>query len=322
MLFRSLSTALISIAVKRCIKIYEDDLGGKTFIERDDEGEESSLSLGEKVLFKKLLGKEKTLKLENANHKKIKEAQDQFKLSLEGEYHKHFFVKNGRWLIPGLALSGLVLIAVTSVSDEPGLLFAFVVPIFMVFAFLFTARSIWKQGRRVLAVIVGAGTALTGFTNLTFAFFTGQNFAVILLLVFLIAINFLFYFLLRAPTRAGRDVMDEIEGFKKFLSTTEKNRLKTLESIDRQLLLYEKYLPYALALDVGQEWSEKFSDALAQAAHDPNEHYQPSWYHGRSWNTRNPVGFANNLGSTLSSDRKSTRLNSSHSSVSRMPSSA
>ncbi|MBT6071044.1 MAG: DUF2207 domain-containing protein, partial [Proteobacteria bacterium] len=70
---------------------------------------------------------------------------------------------------------------------------------------------------------------------------------------------------------------------------------------DQQLLLFEKYLPYALALDVDQEWSEKFSGILDQAAASSERHYRPSWYHGRSWNTRNPVGFAKSLSSSLSS---------------------
>jgi len=108
-----------------------------------------------------------------------------------------------------------------------------------------------------------------------------------------------FYFLLKAPTRAGREVMDEIEGFKKYLATAEKNRLNTLGTIDEQLLLFEKYLPYALALDVDQAWSEKFSAALDAAVQDPDRHYHPRWYHGRSWSTRHPSRFASALGTSL-----------------------
>ena len=173
--------------------------------------------------------------------------------------------------------------------------------ILVLFAFLFAARSIWKQGRRAFAIIFGAIAMLSGFANVTIAFITETSLAVIFTLILLIGINFLFYFLLKAPTRAGRDVMDEIEGFKKFLATAEKNRLNTLGSIDEQLLLFEKYLPYALALDVDQEWSEKFSGTLIKATEDPQRHYQPRWYHGRSWDARNPVRFASTLGSALSS---------------------
>ena len=95
--------------------------------------------------------------------------------------------------------------------------------------------------------------------------------------------------------------MDEIEGFEKYLSTAEQNRLDTLASLDENLALFEKYLPYALALDVAQAWSEKFSETLARAAHNPEQGYRPHWYQGSSWDAANPVDFAEGLGKTLSS---------------------
>ncbi|MEK9785284.1 MAG: DUF2207 domain-containing protein, partial [Gammaproteobacteria bacterium] len=279
---RVFSTALISMAVKGRIQIAEE-LGNKTFIQRDDEGDDASLSFGEKVLFEKLLGAQKTLELKKTHHKKISGARDALKVRLEAEYHKHFFFRNGRWLMPGLALSVLTMIAVTAVSDNLPLLVGSGIPIVVFFAFLFAARGIWKQGRRVQALLFGFIATVSGLGNITFAYLTESSLAIVFVLAMLIGINVLFYFLLKAPTRAGREVMDEIEGFKKYLATAEKNRLNTLGSVDEQLLLFEKYLPYALALDVDQAWSEKFSTALNEAAQDPDRHYQPRWYHGRSW---------------------------------------
>ncbi len=94
--------------------------------------------------------------------------------------------------------------------------------------------------------------------------------------------------------------MDEIEGFKKYLSTAETNRLNTLASAEENLALFERFLPYALALDVDQEWSEHFSATLEHAARDPDNGYRPGWYHGRAWDARHPVGFADRLGKALS----------------------
>ena len=95
--------------------------------------------------------------------------------------------------------------------------------------------------------------------------------------------------------------MDEIEGFKKYLATAEKHRLQTLGSLDQQLLLFEKYLPFALALDVAQEWCENFSETLEQAAQEPGRHYRPRWYTGRSWEPSRPARFGDTLGRALSS---------------------
>lgn len=73
--------------------------------------------------------------------------------------------------------------------------------------------------------------------------------------------------------------MDQIEGFKLYLSVAEKEGLNMRNPQEKNPELFEKYLPFALALDVENDWSEKFSKVLAQAQ---TEHgYSPIWYSGR-----------------------------------------
>ena len=78
-------------------------------------------------------------------------------------------------------------------------------------------------------------------------------------------LNALFYHLLKAPTLSGRKIMDQIEGFKLYLSVAEKDRLNLLNPPEKTPALFEKYLPYALALDVENAWSEQFAEVLARA---------------------------------------------------------
>ena len=94
--------------------------------------------------------------------------------------------------------------------------------------------------------------------------------------------------------------MDQVEGFKMYLSVAEKDRLELLHPPEKTPELFEKYLPYAFALDVENEWSEQFAEVLAQAA-TTGQSYAPTWYEGSSWNARNFSGFAAGLGSSLSS---------------------
>ncbi len=112
------------------------------------------------------------------------------------------------------------------------------------------------------------------------------------LLVFL---NALFYYLLKAPTLAGRKIMDQVEGFKMYLSVAEKDRLNMLNPPEKTPQLFEKYLPYALALNVENEWSEQFADVLAKAQVD-GQPYSPSWYQGSSWNRLGASGLSDSLG--------------------------
>jgi uncharacterized membrane protein len=64
--------------------------------------------------------------------------------------------------------------------------------------------------------------------------------------------------------------------------------------------LFEKYLPYAVALGVEKAWSARFASALAQAG-KPEAEYAPSWYAGPDFASLGAAGFAAALGSSLSS---------------------
>jgi uncharacterized membrane protein len=91
--------------------------------------------------------------------------------------------------------------------------------------------------------------------------------------------------------------MDEIEGFKLYLSVAEQERLSILNPPDKTPELFERYLPYALALDVENEWSEQFADVLAAAAGGGG--YQPAWYSGTSWSRMGASTMASNLGNSF-----------------------
>jgi uncharacterized membrane protein len=61
--------------------------------------------------------------------------------------------------------------------------------------------------------------------------------------------------------------------------------------------LFERFLPYAIALDVENRWARRFAGVLAAAGAGPAV---STWYVGNNnWRT-DPVGFANHLGGSLS----------------------
>ncbi|MGD8382251.1 MAG: DUF2207 domain-containing protein, partial [Syntrophobacterales bacterium] len=147
-----------------------------------------------------------------------------------------------------------------------------------------------------------------GITLFALPFFAGELFGLwafssavsplaAVTIVVIIAINAIFYHLLKSPTLRGRKLMDEIEGFKLYLSVAEKERLNILNPPEKTPELFEKYLPYALALDVENEWSEQFAEVLAAASIDGG--YRPIWYTGNTWRSWNMGGFASSLGTSL-----------------------
>ena len=109
--------------------------------------------------------------------------------------------------------------------------------------------------------------------------------------------------LVRAPTREGRELMDEIEGLKLYLSVAERDELASMRGPGQPPMLdagrYEALLPYAVALEVEEAWTEKFTAAVG-AASAAEAASRMSWYSGHGPIT-NLGDFSKSMGSSLSS---------------------
>ena len=121
------------------------------------------------------------------------------------------------------------------------------------------------------------------------------------LLLLLIVVNAVFYKLMKAPTRAGRKLLDEIEGFKLYLEVAEADELALKSPPEKTPKLFERYLPYAIALDIEGRWAARFQDVLAAAMTAGATDYHPTWYRGSEWDSESPVRFAENMGSEFTS---------------------
>jgi len=107
-----------------------------------------------------------------------------------------------------------------------------------------------------------------------------------------------FAFWNKARTTEGRKIQDAIEGFKMFLGTTEREKIKVLyPDIPHTFEIFEKYLPYAIALDVEKNWSEQFSDVLSDSEQIDNA---GMWYAG-SHSIFNSSDFGSSFSSSLTS---------------------
>jgi len=107
-----------------------------------------------------------------------------------------------------------------------------------------------------------------------------------------------FAIIMKRPTLRGRKVLDEIVGFKDYLEIAEKHEMELRNPPEKTPQLFEKYLPYALALGVDQLWAERFSDILSAANQPDGKAYQPTWYNG-SWNSMNLGAATSSLSSSL-----------------------
>jgi hypothetical protein len=94
------------------------------------------------------------------------------------------------------------------------------------------------------------------------AFLTSTHFA--LFLAALVTLNSMFRHPLDAPTRAGRKVLAELEGFCEFLSRADADRLNRENQPGHTPQTLEKYSAYVVALEVQHAWGEEFTENLLE----------------------------------------------------------
>lgn len=307
---KAFTATVINMAVKGFLKISQSRGAYKIIKAGVDEG---VLSEEEMIVAKKLLGKSKEIELESANHVIIQQALSALKNFLRLHFEKVYFFTNTKYFIPGAILSLLMTITSGAVSAlESGSSDKLFLAVFICFWL-----SIWSVGVAALlqnCIALWRGRALAKAVALMlFAvpFVVGEIFGLsvlvyatsvvtVFILVTIITVNLLFYHLLKAPTLAGRKIIDKIYGFKMYLSTAEKERLNLLNPPEMTPELFEKYLPYALALDVEQGWSERFSAAM-NAAGKSDKDYTPVWYSAASTGVLSVGAFSSSLSNSFSS---------------------
>ena len=114
----------------------------------------------------------------------------------------------------------------------------------------------------------------------------GPTPAVVTVIVMMVILFFVFAALMKRPTGLGRKLLDDMLGFKDYLEIAEKDEMNLRNAPDKTPQLFEKYLPFALALGVEQEWAERFTAVFARLRDRADTPYHPSWYNG-SWDSIN-----------------------------------
>jgi len=157
----------------------------------------------------------------------------------------------------------------------------------------------WNMGLTFVGIILSVICVIISFTQ----FYGNNSDYFFLVLAALVVMNVLFIFLMPAPTKKGQKVKAEIEGFKLYLETAEKERLNARKDVlsgqepPMTKERYETFLPYAVALDVEKPWTKYFEKVLPEIARD----YQPSWGHVRGGNYGSISGINRALESNLNS---------------------
>ncbi|MGH9733226.1 MAG: DUF2207 domain-containing protein [Candidatus Acidiferrales bacterium] len=309
--------SVIDMAVRGFVKI-EQQAGSYTLYRT--KADDRVLTTDEKAVAATLFGDGRNeIWLHNENHETISSAMKALKKWLKISEQKIYFVTNSGYLIPAIVLSALTFVLVFSTEGAPKMAMAAFICVWLsiwslaVYGLVAGVGHTWKSARASGASKTSVAPAVM-MSLFSIPFIAGEvgglwfltqatSSAVALLLVATIGLHVLFHHLLKAPTRAGRAVLDKVAGFKMFLGEVDGDRMNRLIPADQAPEVFEKFLPYALSLDLEQAWAQRFAGVLGGASQAPGSKngYSPSWYSGSDWGSLGATGFAGALAGSFSS---------------------
>lgn len=317
---KAFTAAIMGLAAKGYLTIEQDESKTYKLVRRKNATDkDGNLSADEKSLARTLFEDGSPLALENKNHELLSRARKGVETMLHATMEKTDFVTNARYLWPGIIFSVLTIASVVLLTGGSQVAVALFMSVWLtgwsfgVYMLVSSVIRAWKSART--EGVLGFGQA--GFITLfSIPFIAGEcvglgmliwacGLAAAGIIAACIGINVLFHHLLKAPTLAGRALMDRVEGFKMFLKAVDADRLQTIARPDKTPQLFERFLPYAFALGVEHAWAEQFSQVLAQAAaaggSGGSTGYSPSWYSGAAFASFSATDFTSSFSSSFSS---------------------
>ncbi len=306
------TSAVINLAAKGALEI--DETGSSFKLRRLDAVSSPPESLagrtmpGEKqVLLGLFPGGKDEIEIKQSNHSILSQAISRHETSLERDYEKIFFKTNGWLLVPAILASIVFMVlGIASLGSEEAIVKTIFVSVFTLlplFAVYSVLRALLRRGRKGFVrwgIFLVPMFLFLGFFYSNFPFGELSDSASIPLIAgigAMVIMHFLFYSWLKAPTLAGRRLLDKIEGFKHYLQVAEEDEIALRDAPTFTTDLYEAYLPYAIALDLENEWTAKLNRAIA-AGLVAQGYSQPRWYRSHS---RGHTHFSNALSNSLNS---------------------
>jgi uncharacterized membrane protein YgcG len=289
---RAFSVWLTDMAIGKHLHI-EDKAHGGGFSLARDQGAGSEMSELDRDLRKRLFPANKAgiaLTIGSEYEPRLADAVAGLSSHLR-EQGKAWFANNRGIWVWGLLWAALACVATVLLSGQggedwaaglAGLVFSlgFGVPTLIVFSMARHQPSFGKQMGLYLVALMFGWPVPVGLLMIAAA----VSVPALLLVVAYTVLVVVFYYLLPAPTLKGRRLLDALEGYRDYLQLAERDALALAgDAPAMSIALYERHLPFAMALGVEDKWSARFSEALASGLIDPAQRdYQPDWYHSHS----------------------------------------
>lgn len=307
-----MTSAIVSLASKGYFTIEETKKKEYKISRTPKDDGRVEMSADEKIIYNKI----KTSLVIKRSSEKLVTTAKKHKKKIESLCRKVYFVVNLKWWLVGALITFVTLLFLGSHKDVSavfwgGLLFASIFGgvslgvMYHAIKQIITGTIAQKFGA-LFMVIWATGFSVGGFVGLGLLgmFLSWLVISVMILMVMIVVVMCP---IMKAPTYKGQRILDHINGLKYYMESVEEKILKKFDPPEMSRELYEKYLPYAVALDVESKWADKFELAVgSMAVAGVATSSSPIWYSSYRSSSSSSIGnfsassMVSSLGSTLS----------------------
>ncbi|GAB1401715.1 DUF2207 domain-containing protein [Elusimicrobiota bacterium] len=243
------TTVIISLALKGIIEIEYDSLQSAYILKNKFNLTNSELSDEENTVYKSLFPADSSSNVVLSGYvQKTAEAKKNLISSLKIQENGQYFKKNILWTIP-ICILVLFLAVYGQISG-------LVIFACMFFALIFTKEDSipwFLTFFTAFTISILKGNVPFFFSDSFFIFSTG--FICLVIISIFIGKSF------RRYTEKGRLLMDEIDGFKQYITSVEEYRFELSDPTNAQKIFCD-YLPFAVAFRMDNKWIKSFGKLL------------------------------------------------------------
>ena len=313
--FSLISTSIINLAVKGFLRIEEVErkgvfsFGAKDYNLVKLKDAENNLPSEEAVVLNKLFAESNEVSLGSKYNSNVQSMMLSYQKNLLLQ-HKET-LKRGQnlkfkilpWFMLILYLA-LIIHYGQAVPLELFVTFAtFSIPIYVVVSFILIATSAIRKKKPKKLNSISLSLALIVGVIGVFSIHPAYQFSSTALAVFigapvLLISHILYSHLIERPSKEKLQMQADIEGLKMYISLAEEKQMQYFNPPKVTPEIFEKLLPYAIALKTEKVWGDKFEKTLLQSMQSIDS-YAPVWYYGAAMR---PRSFSNNLRQSLTSN--------------------
>ncbi len=309
------TTSIINLAVKGFLRIEEIERKGIFKFDKKQyrliklKDSSDSLPSEEKVILRHLFADNDEFVLDNKYNSNVESMVSSYKSNLELQHDAT--LKEGRNLkyrvLPWFVLIVYIVLLFFYGRNEPMeffvFLFGIMLPVFMgiVTVYMLYSAIVKKKPKRLISISLSI--AIVAGVVGAFIYFPinrlSSNAISLLIGMPLVLIGHMVYSrIIVRPSEKKLQMQADIEGLKMYISLAEEKQLQYFNPPEITPEVFERLLPYAIALKVDKIWGDKFENMLIKSM-QTRDAYVPVWYGGAAMR---PVSLGSNLRQSLASN--------------------